>query len=368
MDTPNQMDLGATLAHSRSGLRDSHRRSLTRLMFTVTGTALTVFACLQLLNGAWWVGVCELLASATLFVGVWRLEATPHLQQWIYLYLVALFSFFLVIMILPNASVAAFVWILMIPVLAYLLLGKREGLILSVPFMLLGGYFYVRHLGTVDNPGIAIDLLNFVLCASLMLAFVHLYEIRREEAENRLVTMAQTDALTGLPNRSNFQETLARTLAESERSGADFALVIMDIDHFKLINDALGHDAGDRVLRHIASRLQERLRATDFVGRIGGEEFGLILRGVRPAHAFELMDELRQVIAEREVRYGEARICVTASFGIAHWPVHGRSAETLFSMADRSLYKGKTSGRNCVVSAEPKDTFHARDILAGGAV
>ncbi|MDO3721522.1 diguanylate cyclase [Marinobacter sp. chi1] len=367
MDKPNQMDLGATLEHSRSGLRDSHRRSLTRLLFTVTGTALVLFAYMQFLAGAFWVGGAELLASVVLFIGCWRLKTTPQLQQWIYLYLASLFSFFLIIMILPNASVTAFVWVLMMPVLAYLLLGKHEGLILSMPFMMLGCYFYYRYLGSVDSPQVAIDLLNMVLCAGLMLTFVHLYEVRREEAESRLVEVAQTDGLTGLPSRSSFQATLARTLAESERSGAEFALVIMDIDHFKLINDTLGHVAGDKVLKHIASRLQERLRATDFVGRIGGEEFGLILRNVRPDHAFELMDELRQVVADRDLRYGEDRIRVTASFGIAHWPRHGHTAETLFSMADRSLYKGKTAGRNCVVSAEAPGLLRSRDILAGGA-
>ncbi|WP_341580853.1 diguanylate cyclase [Marinobacter metalliresistant] len=365
MNSRHHPDLGATLEQSRSGLRDSHRRSLMRLLFLSTGSALVVFAILQILNGHVWVGVGELVASVVLYFGVWRLRATPHLQQWIYGYLVTLFVFFLVIMLLPEASVAAFVWVLMMPVLAYLLLGKREGMILSVPFMLAGGVIYFVYLGQVGNPGALIDLLNMVLCGILMLAFIHLYEMRREESEQRLVDMAQTDSLTGLANRSNFQGTLNRTIAESERSGSGFALVVMDIDHFKLVNDTLGHEAGDLVLRDIARCLTERLRSTDFVGRLGGEEFGLILRDVEPNAAFELMDELRQRIADRKLEYGKARIRVTASFGIAQWPDHGRQAATLFRIADGYLYSGKQAGRNRVARDETGQTSFARTVLTG---
>jgi len=350
MNTPHHPDLGAALERSRSGLRDSHRRSLTRLLFVITGSALVVFACLQAMNGFWWVAFGELTASSLLFFGVFRLRSSPHLQQWIYGYLVVLFAFFLVIMLLPDASVSAFVWVLMMPVLAYLLLGKREGLILSAPFMLLGGVIYFIHLGQVNSAYVVIDLLNMTLCAVLMLTFIHMYEIRREEAEERLVELAQSDFLTGLANRSSFQSTLTRTIAECDRSGSGFALVIMDIDHFKLVNDTLGHDAGDHVLRDVAVSLTERLRTTDFVARLGGEEFGLILRDVKPAHAYELMDELRQRIADRELAYGDAQIRITASFGVAQWPEHGRQAETLFCVADRCLYNSKSAGRNRVAA------------------
>ncbi|OZB19809.1 MAG: GGDEF domain-containing protein [Marinobacter sp. 34-60-7] len=344
-------DLGATLELSRSGLRDNHRRSLARLLFLTTGAALVVFAILQVFNGFPWLAAFELASSVFLFFGAWRLPRSPYLQRWIYGYLIAAFSFFLFIMLLPEASTSAFVWVLMMPVLAYLLLGKREGLLLSLPFMLMSGLVYVRFLGEVGSAHVMIDLLNMILCGALMLVFMHMYEARREEAEQRLVDMAQTDALTGLANRASFQATLFRTIAECERSGSGFALVMMDLDHFKLVNDTLGHDAGDYVLREISHCLTERLRVTDFVGRLGGEEFGLILRDVKPADAVDLMEELRERIADRQMQYGEAEIRVTASFGVAQWPEHGRSAETLTCVADRCLYIGKRAGRNRVAPA-----------------
>lgn len=348
----HQPDLGTTLEQSRSGLRDNHRRSLARLMFLVSGTSLSVFACLQFFNGFPWVSLAELLASGILFYGASRVLTTGRFQQWLYVYLVFNFSFFLVIMLLPDASVSAFVWVLMMPVLAYLLLGKREGMILSVPFMLLGGVVYYLHLGNVGSAHRMIDLINMVLCGALMQVFMHMYEARREEAEQRLIDTAQTDALTGLANRACFQSILARTIAECDRSGTGFALVIMDIDHFKLVNDTLGHDAGDQVLRSIGQCLKERLRSTDSVGRLGGEEFGLILRDVRPPDAFELMEALRKRIASRELSYGDASIRVTASFGIAQWPDSGREAQVLFQVADKYLYRGKRAGRNRVAQAD----------------
>lgn len=365
MNMPHLTDLGAALEQSRSGLRDSHRRSLMRMLFVITGAALACFACLQVFNGFPWVGAGELLLCVILFFGVWRLQVTPYLQQWIYVYLVSLFSFFIIIMVLPEASTAAFAWVLMMPVLAYLLLGKHEGMILSIPFMTAGCVAYYCYLGSAGNARTLIDLLNMVLCAVLMLAFIHLYEVRREEAEQRLVDMAQTDALTGLANRSSFQSTLARTIAESERNGSGFALVIMDIDHFKMVNDTLGHDAGDLVLSSIGHCLRERLRSTDFVARLGGEEFGVILRDVRPGMAYDLMDELRQRIARRELAYGDAVIRVTACFGIAQWPDNGRDAQTLFRAADRCLYRGKRAGRNCVSRAGLEPPLQG-GALAGG--
>lgn len=345
-------DLCKSIQNSRSGLRDSDRRSLMRLLFSATGSSLTVFALLHFFNNMPGLAVGELLASAVLFTGAVRVNQTRHLQVWIYSYLLALFSFFILIMLVPDASAAAFVWVLMMPVMAYLLLGKKEGPVISAPFMAAGFLAYYHFLGTVDSGGVMIDLLNMVLGGVLMMIFMHMYEHRREVAEHKLVDLAQTDALTGLANRSSFQGTLNRTLAECERSQTSFALVIMDIDHFKMVNDTLGHEAGDQVLRHISQSLKERLRATDSVGRLGGEEFGLILRDVASPVAFQLMDELRERIASTELTYGDASITVTASFGIAYWPNDGRQVHDLFRAADRRLYCGKRGGRNIVAETD----------------
>jgi diguanylate cyclase (GGDEF)-like protein len=111
--------------------------------------------------------------------------------------------------------------------------------------------------------------------------------------------------------------------------------------------------------------LTERLRATDSVGRVGGEEFGLILRDATPITAFEVVDELRQRIARCELAYGEATIHITASFGIAQWPDHGRHADELFRVADRCLYRSKRTGRNRIVRADSEIDPDSGDLARG---
>lgn len=347
-----QGDLYKSMRDSRSGLRDSDRRSLMRLLFLATAGSLLVFGSLQLFNNKPLLAVSECLASLVLFFGMFRLRETPYLQAWIYGYLTVLYSFFLLIMSVPNASMAAFVWVLIMPVSAYLLLGKKEGPRLSVPFMVAGCVIYYLYLDITEAARAFIDLLNLVFSCAFMLVFMHLYERRREQAEQKLVDLAQTDALTGLANRSSFQSSLERTLRESSRSQSEFALVVMDIDHFKVVNDTLGHEAGDWVLCHIAKLLEQRLRETDSVGRLGGEEFGLILRNTSSPDAYRLMDELRGRIAGSEVWFGEARITVTASFGIAYWPRDGRQSHQLFRAADRRLYSSKKAGRNTIAESD----------------
>jgi diguanylate cyclase len=351
MSTPKEADLGVSLEQSRSGLRDNHRRSLTRTLFLVTGTVFLLFGSLQFINGHFLLATAEFIASGVLLFARHWIHSSPNLERWIYGYLISGFSFALLILVVPDASITSYTWILMIPVLSYLLLGKQAGFRLSAPFLIAGCLVYAFSVDSFASAFAVIDLLNLVLCAALMLLFVHVYETRREEAEMKLFSMAQSDFLTGLANRSSFQSTLARTIAECDRSGSGFALVVMDVDHFKLVNDTMGHDAGDRALSRIGKLLRERLRATDSVGRLGGEEFGLILRDVKPDDAFELMEELRERIAASELRYGDATIRLTASFGIAHFPEHGRSAETLYRAADRCLFAGKQAGRNKVIRA-----------------
>lgn len=342
-------DSDPSLKDSRMGLRDRHRRSIMRLVFGATGLTLVIFAFLQMLNNNVALALFELVAGIIAIFGALRVENSPYLLRWIHGYLIATFSLLIFIIAMPGASESAFVWVFIMPILSYLLLGRWAGFLLAVPFMLVGGYFYYLQLGALNNAQAMIDLLNPVLCAIFMVMFMHIYETHRAEAQDKLVVMAETDALTGLANRSNFKSTLDRTINEALRSNTTFALVLMDLDHFKVINDTLGHNAGDEVLQHISTLLAERLRGTDFVGRLGGEEFGLILRDVSSPGAFEVVDNLRQRIENSSVTYDTQEVKLTASFGISYWPRDARKLSDLYLMADRRLYSSKRAGRNTVV-------------------
>ena len=159
---------------------------------------------------------------------------------------------------------------------------------------------------------------------------------------------ARTDALTGLWNRMHFGEQLTRTLAEADRYDHPVSLVLMDIDHFKKVNDTWGHEAGDAVLKQVARVLQDGVRVVDICVRYGGEEIAMLLAQTDSAHAVEVAERLRTRIEGTPVKHGPAEIRVTASFGVATYPETVKVRAQLFPAADKALYIAKHDGRNCV--------------------
>ena len=171
---------------------------------------------------------------------------------------------------------------------------------------------------------------------------------RREE---ELKKAATTDGLTGLANRATFDAFLAEELAQATGTKRPLALVMIDIDRFKSVNDTHGHPAGDAVLRHLGKLLSSTAQELDLAARYGGEEMALVLPGLDRAAAAALAEQVREAISARPVDVGEGvRLPITASFGVAAFepgnPL-GRP-ELLVKAADRALYHAKESGRDRV--------------------
>jgi diguanylate cyclase (GGDEF)-like protein len=187
-----------------------------------------------------------------------------------------------------------------------------------------------------------------------LLARVASLSLRTAEEFSRQHDLARRDALTGLANRRTFDERLSTLLAESDRFQRPVALLLADLDHFKRVNDEHGHDAGDAVLRHAARVLGGALRSDiDLCARYGGEEMAILLPQTDLSGAREVAERLRTLLSAQPVRVGAAEIDVTASFGVAAYPVSTSSRDTLFPAADRALYEAKRGGRNCVKTADP---------------
>jgi diguanylate cyclase (GGDEF)-like protein len=166
-----------------------------------------------------------------------------------------------------------------------------------------------------------------------------------------LQAQAQRDPLTGIHNRGFFDETLQAQVAAARRAGLQLSVLLVDVDHFKRINDSHGHAEGDRALRVIASALAATARASDTVCRYGGEEFALILPGTALEPAALLAERLRQAVPAACAAAGiadGARITVT--IGVAAWPNDGIEIDTLIRAADRRLYRGKDAGRDRVMA------------------
>jgi diguanylate cyclase (GGDEF)-like protein len=183
----------------------------------------------------------------------------------------------------------------------------------------------------------------------LQLAEIHILQARLSEQANR-------DPLTGLYNRRYLDSTLERELARCQREDQPLSLMLIDLDHFKRINDTAGHQAGDEVLRQLADLLASHARLGDVACRYGGEEFLLLLPGMPLEVAQERAERWRQDFAATTIAFGELTLRATLSVGIAGYPVHGSQAPLLIRNADHALYRAKAEGRNRVVVYDPQRT------------
>jgi diguanylate cyclase (GGDEF)-like protein len=172
---------------------------------------------------------------------------------------------------------------------------------------------------------------------------IHVLKRRVRELLGQLADTARTDPVTGLHNRRGFEEAIAIEIERARRGGHALTLLIADLDHFKRVNDRLGHAAGDRALARVGHILNIGKRQIDYAARAGGEEFALILPDTTEREAYVVAERLRVAV---EAEFAEELVPLTFSFGIAAHLHHGASAETLLSAADRALYAAKELGRN----------------------
>lgn len=176
------------------------------------------------------------------------------------------------------------------------------------------------------------------------------YPLRNAILYQKAIRAAQVDSLTGLNNRSALDRYLERELELAHRHDHDLSLLIVDVDHFKNINDSLGHSAGDAVLRALATCMQDTMRASDMLFRYGGEEFALILSDTDLDGARQMGERLRAAVSSYPFVYNNKEITVTVSIGVANLGPRD-SANRLFNKADAALYQAKKAGRNQVHSA-----------------
>jgi diguanylate cyclase (GGDEF)-like protein/PAS domain S-box-containing protein len=188
--------------------------------------------------------------------------------------------------------------------------------------------------------------------------------IERRRAEDRIQFMASHDSLTGLPNRTMLKDRLAEALAPARRLERSVTVVFVDLDNFKVINDSLGHNAGDELLKVIAQRMVNCVRVTDTVVRLGGDEFVLLLLDdpKKPRIVSAILDKLRAAIAE-PVRLENRDFSISGSFGVAIYPKDGDDAEMLVANADAAMYRAKETGRDNIQFYTPELNTKIRERL-----
>ncbi|RDE24171.1 EAL domain-containing protein [Motiliproteus coralliicola] len=194
------------------------------------------------------------------------------------------------------------------------------------------------------------------------------------QSQQRIQNLAYIDTLTGLPNRALFQRNLDQAVAQSERDNHTLALLFIDLDNFKPINDNMGHQAGDKLLRMIAQRLLLNLRSSDLAGlidhehpdsnfsRLGGDEFTVLLPRLDAAHQAGIVAERIIGAVTQPFELDDQTIYIGASIGIALWPEDARSTEQLISHADQAMYEAKNRGKNCFKYFSPNIGQRSREM------
>lgn len=183
------------------------------------------------------------------------------------------------------------------------------------------------------------------------LAAIVIDELELRLANRELAVLAQTDPLTGCLNRRTFFSLSEREMGRRRRTGGDIAVLVLDIDHFKKINDTHGHSAGDVVLAQFADQIAQTIRVQDVFARLGGEEFALVLPDASQAQAIETGERLRRIVEQTPIHTDHGPISITVSVGAATVKPGEASVELALRRADMALYRAKHCGRNRVIAA-----------------
>ena len=219
---------------------------------------------------------------------------------------------------------------------------------------MVAAHFSTNSIATINSDhvnnlwlGGTIGILSFLFLVITMLSALFNASIAEHSArEKALRNLSQKDALTGLPNRLLFSDRLDQAMRRTRRSKGQIALLFLDIDNFKDVNDTLGHLAGDALLIEFGSRLTQVVRASDTVCRLGGDEFIILLDPIdKPAHAESVAQAVLQRVAEA-VELSSQAVHITTSIGIATYQGENITPDEFIARADSALYKAKNSGRN----------------------
>lgn len=194
------------------------------------------------------------------------------------------------------------------------------------------------------------------LCASMIIRDI----TERRRAEEHIEYLAYHDELTGIPNRAHFQREFDHAVAVSQSYGLSCALMLVDLDRFKYINDTIGHQAGDQLLKQMAARLRACLRDSDIIARLGGDEFVILMQDAANMEAVTAVADKILEVASRPLIIEDQEFLVTASIGISTYPQDGSDLQTLLKSSDLAMYRAKEAGKNGYQYFAPEMNVHSR--------
>jgi len=320
---------------------------------TLIGSLFLIFFALVdwLLLKLYIDSIVEAIGSIILFI-IHREEAKNRVKPW--LIIVAIMTVTLVIMVTifaNNASDGISIWLAIIPFICFLVLEQKLAFIVSIilnaVFVCALSYFCIMY------PEKGFNLLTITTSAGALICstiLASVFSLNRTQMIGLLSKQARTDTLTSLLNRRGLMSYFNLFIALYKRNKQDLSILIIDLDHFKQINDNFGHDIGDDVIIHCANILKAELRETDTIARLGGEEYIVLLPNTSLTKAETFAYRIKDTIENLSINStNNTPIKITASIGVTSASHDKFSFDTLYKAADEALYEAKKKGRNCVV-------------------
>jgi diguanylate cyclase (GGDEF)-like protein len=323
---------------------------LTIFFFTLTFAFLDLFGIHVL---GFTVRCSDFIMSAIALLLLFALKRSIisyHLT--IYLLVTFTFILFAIILISVENDTSRLMWFAILITITFMLHDIKFALIMTLLSLLLIIISFFATDLHINNTSIVTALTN-IFATALMFYFyasrINGYEEKLLKQNQALDKLAGQDYLTGIKNRRLFLEMADQYLHSAKRNNTNFYFLMLDIDHFKKINDTYGHKMGDEVLKGFTKRITSTLRDNDIFGRLGGEEFGVAIMDNDPQKSLIVAEKIRKAVEDLRFNFEEEEIHITASIGIA-CSEHFQTIETLMTHADEMMYEAKKMGRNKVYS------------------
>lgn len=325
---------------------DQRRRFVLLTLIVVTFVGGLFFGGLNWHRGLMLPALVEFAFAAFCLISFPLVHQTQQLQRWALTIVLLWMTAFLLIIGQPDTASSVFSWLLVLPLLVFFLLGQSIGLALSLLAVAGSIWLAVDRFGWPQSSDDIAYAANFGLALLVVIAMANAFERSRRANEEQLRIIAATDALTGLKNRSRLRDDFEKLIRLTERQRSSLSVLLIDIDHFKTINDRFGHAAGDTVLKAVAGGFRDRLRNSDHVYRMGGEEFLVLLPDTDIQQASDVAESLRQHLASLSPASDDPDPGLTVSIGVAGLGPDGTNVDALLRTADQRLYWCKANGRN----------------------
>lgn len=326
-----------------------YRRTLLKVLLLIIIAVGCIFAIHNWLVGLYTLAITEIVTVCFAVVILCIHKTTKNINFWAASFLAVLYLIIIFGIYSTLFSASLYAWLFIIPVLSYLLLGLKLGSIMTAIFTSAGlTVFYITHVtNNADIPFISI--LNISFCIIAIWSLSYTYEYKRASMNKKLQDVAALDPLTNLNNRLNLEAVFSSLCKQSGADKNGLAMLLLDLDYFKKINDKYGHAIGDKVLKEVAIRLTDIIDVDDWAFRLGGEEFCLLVNHSNTTQTTQVAEILREnIMADMEI---DTHILnVKVSIGVAHWPNDGSNLAEIYQIADKRLYKAKRLGRNIVVN------------------